>query len=185
MFKELLAKHGINNADLEKDLDGYVAESISKKTKNTIPYERFKEKVSELKNLRADFGEKEVAFDSMKTKLESFQGETSKLKELEERNNVLLGQLREHKLKQWETIKSNFFDDDGKFTAKGERIKDDFSFATEGKQLSIEEIEANINKFTPYKKMEYFTNKGIGRNDPAPNGGNLPNQDDPLSVFPT
>ena len=69
--KELFAKASVENAELQAEIESLITTVESKKT-DGIPYARFKEKVDEANELKADLAEKEADNEKLKTQMKRF-----------------------------------------------------------------------------------------------------------------
>ena len=153
-LRDVLKKHEITDEKIVNDIEEYVSSTLADKSDNMIPKSRFDEVIKERNELRADLSEKDGEIGNLNAKIEKLSESEKTISVLEEDNKNLKKDLYDWKLGLWKE-KAVYFADD-KFKDKAEKIKDDFVFPDEGKELTLEQIEQNLKQIKPYEKAEYF-----------------------------
>ena len=152
-IKELLAKHGVDNAELQVDLESLLSTAESKKT-DGIPYARFKEKVEEVRNLQADKAELENKVTGLEKEIETNKTEVDRLKGIETEFNT-------YQEKQFETAKSEFEKIVEQLSVKEtdpkheqyKKVLGKFKLGTKEEPLTKEQIERNLEIYNLAKEL--------------------------------
>jgi hypothetical protein len=146
-IKELLAKHGVENAELLSDIESAIDSS------DMIPKSRFNSVIKERNTLRADVAEKDSVIETLKTEKETLKTQTEELtgfktkweSQQEARNNEILS--------NWEEKAKIFaIDETDKRFETVNNLKESFVFAEEGKKLSPEQANSNLEKYNLLEK---------------------------------
>ena len=153
-LRDVLKKHEITDEKIVTAIEEYISDTLAAKSDNMIPTPRFNEVIEQRNELRAELSELKGEYDILEKKLEKFGESEKTISVLEEDNKNLKKDLYDWKLGLWKE-KAVYFADD-KFKDKAEKIKDDFVFPDEGKELTLEQIEQNLKQIKPYEKAEYF-----------------------------
>lgn len=146
---ELLKKHGIENAELEKDVESYIDATLAVKSENMIPKQRLDEVIHQRNSLKADLSEKDGELAELKAKFEKI----GNVDELSKKNQELQEYVYKVRLDEWQQKASVFSSDDDAIKAKIEKIKDEFILDDE---LTLEQIESNLKSYQRYDKIDYF-----------------------------
>lgn len=162
--KELFAKHGVEGAELMAEIQSLLTIAESKKS-DSIPYSRFKEKVDEVNQLKADkaelesqltsdktefeskFGKLETKFNTQKTEITDLKGIKGKYESYVETENKL-------HLDKWNINKKIFAieKEDTKYPAI-QKIITKFNL---NEELTAEQVKANNSLFDTYNEIGYF-----------------------------
>ena len=142
-IRELFTEHGVENTELQAKIESLLTTAESKKT-DGIPYSRFKEKVDQAQEYKADNAELQSKFDKLektvlkqtdeigelngyKDKYETFQAK--ELKDTTDKfNKIVTGLSVEETDPKYETYK---------------KVLDKFEKAGKGETLTIEQIKSN------------------------------------------
>ena len=153
MLKELFAKHGVDNAELLAEVEGQLTAAESKQT-DGIPYKRFKEKVEEVNNLKADLAEKEIKIEKLESKSKTVAEEVNRLKGIEAKHQKVVEATQKKQADLWESRKKVFevAESDPTFE-KVQKIIGKFKI---GDELTPDQIEVNNNLYDTYDEIEYF-----------------------------
>ena len=162
-FAEILAKHGVENAELVKALKTALDNS------GRLPEGRATEIITQRDNLIADLLEKNAEIEQLKSKIETNQTKfTEEINGLTEYKTKWEGEetKRTAKIKtDWENKKKIFaIDSTDKRFEKVSEIKDSFVFAAEGEELTLEQMKSNLEKMVFLEKAKVF-----GTSEEAPN----------------
>lgn len=155
--KELFANAGVDNAELEAEIESLLTTAMSKKIEG-IPKSRFKEKVDECNNLKADLAEKESEIDKLNKKIGKSDEELTGLQIIKKNYESMMKTEAEVQLKKWEE-RWKILDVDESDTnyERMNKIKSKFANNSEGlDKLKPEEIKANNVLFDVYDDAEYF-----------------------------
>ena len=181
-LQELFAKHGVESAELQAEVQGLLTTAESKKT-DGIPMSRFSEKVQECNTLRAD----KVELESKITTLESSRTETTeeitRLKGIETKFNEYQTKSDSEVVENWKT-KAKVFDlkDTNPNHERITKLKESFAFDEE---LTIEQTRKNLETYAIMETAGAFKDVKVEVID----GDRFENQrqqsaeDDPLSAF--
>jgi len=164
---ELLAKHGVENAEVKAELEQLLATVESDKT-NGIPESRFKEVIKERNEARARIVEMESELEQSQSKLEKLETDYSEAGKWKQE----LDAFKEKQFNESRTLwieKSKLFkvEETDKMFSKIDKIKADFVIKENPEDYTNEEIAQNINALKPYEKIGYFAvdNKDPGFDD--------------------
>lgn len=161
--KELLAKHGVDNAELMTAIEGLLATAESKNT-DGIPQSRFNQVVKERNDLRADLAEKQSEIDQLKAKVDGDAKEITRLKSVETKFNDFKTAEETKVLNAW-SEKAKVFsvpDSDPTFE-KVEKIRGKFKFPGKDETLTAEQAQHNLEIFNVIEETGYF-----GKINPLP-----------------
>ena len=144
-LRGILKKYGVEDETLISALSDYENDL----TKNTVPLSRLNKKVAQYHDLQEKFTEAEVQLERATN-----SDDLKNLESLQTENVSLKGKLLNFKSTQWSKAKKKITDE--KVKEKFELIKDQFTFAEDGKDLEMEQIETNLKAFDTYDKIKYF-----------------------------
>ena len=169
--KELFAKHGVENAVLELEVDALITSAASKNT--GIPKGRFNEKIEECNELRADNTELEAkvllstkTIETQKAKINELEGIETEYKAFKEAEN-------KRELEKWnERKKLLTIDDSDAEYDKVQKVIHKFILTDE---ITPEQVKANNNLFETYEEVDYFAKTDTDYEDgKKPQGGKKP-----------
>jgi len=167
--KSILAKHGVENAELQAELDELVRITESKNPEN---WKRFKKSLTEVEELKADNAELQVENEHLKGKLD----------QLTESNKELSGfktRLAEYESKEAEKIKQKHDKvlevitkgKDDPLYDKVSKIANQFTIPTEDEELSKDKMLENIRIFDVLDSTGYFETEDIHDKGSKAGGG--------------
>ena len=164
-LRGILKKYGVEDETLISALSDYENDL----TKNTVPLSRLNKKVAQYHDLQEKFTEAEVQLERATN-----SDDLKNLESLQTENVSLKGKLLKSKRTQWSYAKKKITDE--KVKEKFELIKDQFTFAEDGKDLEMEQIETNLKAFDTYDKIKYFDiqNNNQNFNGQRAGAGELP-----------
>lgn len=150
--KELLAKHGVENATLESEISALIT---SAETKNSgIPKDRFDAVISERNGLRADKSELEAQITTLKQTIESKESEISRLTGIETQYTTMKTQAEQIELSKWQERKKVFAVDPADVNyEKIQKVVGKFAL---GDNLTPEQVSVNNKLFETYEEIGYF-----------------------------
>lgn len=154
--KELFTKHGIDNAELQAEVEVLLTTAESKKT-DGIPLGRFNVKVKECNDLRADKVELEQTITDQKTNIETLETNNKELKKVQKEFDIYKKGEATKFAEKWNGRKAVFdIEDTDPEYEKVNKIKHKFHFAEEDKELTAEQVIANNTLYDTYDEIGYF-----------------------------
>ena len=181
-LNEVLAKHEITDESAIADLEDYISKTLAAKSDNMIPKSRFDEVIEQRNQLKADLSEKDGEVNKLNKNITKLGKSGESLKILEDENKSLKAEVLNIRHEQWKSREHYFTDEE--FKEKSDKIRDDFIFPEEDQELTLEQIEKNINAFKPYEKVNYFGIEPLDPDGKKPKGIPPKEYKSPFDVFP-
>jgi len=172
-IQEVLAKHGVENAELIAELETVIQTAESKNTGDGIPYSRFKEKVSQYNNAVADNAELKTQLEQLNEKLNQSATQIGELSKYKTEFENVQKQKFEKNLEKWNSSKEIFNVAEGdKIFEKVAKVKHRFNLADD---LTPDQIQSNLAMLDTYNEVGYFNmeSKPTGYTDAKPNSEKL------------
>ena len=151
-LSKILSQYQIEDEKLVRALNGYVEDKLSEledKLSNTVPKKVFEKKVAQYHAEQEKNAEIEADFKQLQEKYDGID-----IKKFEAQNQELQSKIINIRKSEWEKARDKMKDE--KIAEKFDKIKEDFIFAEEDKELELEDIEKNLSNFNRYDKINYF-----------------------------
>ncbi|MCD4829617.1 MAG: hypothetical protein K8R90_09355 [Candidatus Cloacimonetes bacterium] len=155
-ISELLASLDVQDEDLAKAITAWLESALAEQ--GSIPKSRFDEVISQRNELRQNVEELDSELEALRRQSE--QQQPAETQRLTDENAKLRKQLTQLMLDQWAHYAA-WFQPGHPHHDKAMRIADDFHLPAKGKQLSLEDIEHNLQAIRPYLKADFFAAPGI------------------------
>ena len=151
-LKELLTKHGVENATLESEINVLITSAGSQNS--GIPKDRFDKVIGERNQLRADVSELEATIAEMKGSVETTNSELTRLKGIETEYTTLKEAGNKAELEKWNKRKKILeVDETSPDWDKVQKVLHKFNI---GDDLTPDQVRANNNLFETYEEVDYF-----------------------------
>ena len=150
-LKKILAKHGVESAELLADLQAGIDNMDS------IPKTRFNEVIKQRNEAKADLAEKESQLSSLEEKVKALRNERKELAEYKTKWETAESERLASIKEEW-AEKSKIFeiDETDKRFDTVKSLRESFVFAQEGEELSKDQLLSNIKQMRLLEKANVF-----------------------------
>jgi len=151
-LKELLAKHGVENATLESEISALI--TAAEQNNTGIPKSRFDAVIAERNELRADKAELESKIAELTGNIETLKTDNQTLRAIEKEYNDVKASRQKAELEKWNKRKEilNISEADPNFD-KIQKVIGKFIMEDD---LTPEQVRSNNNLFETYEEIDYF-----------------------------
>jgi len=151
-LKELLAKHGVENANLEAEVNVLLTSAGSQNA--GIPKDRFDTVIGERNQLRADVSERDATIAEINATIETQKADIDRLSGIEVEYKTFKDAENKRELDKWiERKKVLMVDDSNPDYEKVQKVLHKFNVSEE---LTPEQIKSNNTLFETYEEVDYF-----------------------------